>query len=282
MRALDRLRALVAPFADGPAAHALRIWREPGYRRHFALQAQLAGMPRRTAARVECDGLRLELADAASFLSAHRDIFVDEIYRFPFEHDAPSIVDLGANIGLATLWFKQRYPRARVVALEPDPAIFACLERNVRGNGFSDVELVNQAAWNADTELLFLPDGADGGRAGGPVQDGAPAGMKVKALAIDRFLAGRPIDFLKIDIEGAEDVVIAACRPLLPRVRFVFVEYHARRAAASGLGGIVSALEAANFRLHVENAGARRRPVLGSDASGAFEMQLNVFAWRKA
>jgi hypothetical protein len=106
--------------------------------------------------------------------------------------------------------------------------------------------------------------------------------MKVKALAIDRFLAGRPIDFLKIDIEGAEDVVIAACRPLLPRVRFVFVEYHARRAAASGLGGIVSALEAANFRLHVENPGARRRPVLGSDASGAFEMQLNVFAWRKA
>jgi FkbM family methyltransferase len=282
MRALERLKALAAPFVAAPAVHALRLWREPAYRRHFALSARLAGMPRRSPAIVQCDGLRIELADADSFLSAHNDIFVEQIYRFPFDNDAPSIVDLGANIGLATLWFKRQYPRARILAVEPDPAIFACLERNVRGNGFSDVELVNGAVWSADTELVFLPDGADGGRAvessGARETTGA---MRVKGIAADRLLDSRPVDFLKMDIEGAEDVVIEACRPLLPRVRRLFVEYHARKAAAPALGGIVKAIEAAGFLLHVENVGARRRPFVAGEARGAFSMQLNLFAWRR-
>jgi FkbM family methyltransferase len=233
---------------------------------------------------VQCDGLRIEVADADSFLSAHYDIFVEQIYRFPFEHDAPSIVDLGANIGLATLWFKRHYPRARIVALEPDPAIFAHLERNVRGNGFSDVELLNQAAWDKDTELFFLPDGADGGRALGAssVGESATAGrIRIKAMAVARLLEARPVDFLKIDIEGAEDVVMEACRPLLPRVQRLFVEYHARKAAPPALGGIVKAIEAAGFLLHVENVTPRKQPFVAGEPPGAFDMQLNLFAWRK-
>jgi FkbM family methyltransferase len=284
MRSLDRLRAAVAPFAHGPATSLARLWREPEYRNHLALQVQLAGLPRHEAATVDCGGFRLELVDAPSFLAAHYDIFVEQIYRFPFAHDAPSIVDLGANIGLATLWFKRHYPHARIVALEPDPAIFACLERNVRGNGFSDVELVDRAAWDADTELTFFPDGADGGHAGEreSMSESSAAGrsVKVKALAIDRFLGARPIDFLKMDIEGAEDVVVAACRPLLRRVGCVFIEYHSRRAAPSRLGPIVAALEEAGFRLRVESAGKRTRPFFRADPQGAFDMQLNLFAWR--
>jgi FkbM family methyltransferase len=282
MRWLDRLRAAVAPFAHGPATSLARFWREPEYRQHLALQVQLAGLPRHEAATVDCGGFRLELVDAPSFLAAHYDIFVEEIYRFPFAHDAPSVVDLGANVGLATLWFKRHYPRARIVALEPDPAIFACLERNVRANGLSDVELVNQAAWDADTELDFFPDGADGGHAAerDMSESGARRPVKVKALAIDRFLGARPIDFLKIDIEGAEDVVVAACRPLLPRVGCLFIEYHSRSATPSRLGAIVAALEEAGFRLHVENARRRTRPFCRADTQGAFDMQLNLFAWR--
>ena len=283
MRWLDQLRAAVLPFAAGPASHALRLWREPAYRQHAVLQARLAGLPRRWPANVVCDGFRIQAVDAASFLAAHREIFVEEVYRFPFDHQAPSIVDLGANIGLATLWFKRHYPQARIIALEPDPAIFACLTRNVRDNGFSDVELINKAAWNADTKLRFLPDGADGGYAVGGlevVENGVARGIEVEALAIDRLLADRPIDFLKMDIEGAENVVLAACRPLLPRVRCLFVEYHAHKAAPSLLGGIVSSIEAAGFRLHVESVAARAHPFLRAERPGLFDMQLNLFAWR--
>jgi FkbM family methyltransferase len=232
---------------------------------------------------VRCGSFWVDLVDSASFLSAHQEIFVEEIYRFPFEGDSPSIVDLGANIGLATLWFKRQYPGARIVALEPDPDVFACLERNVRQNRLAGLELVNKAAWSEDATLRFVQDGADGGRAADPA-DARLADrrqvVEVQALAIEPFLAGRPIDFLKIDIEGAEAVVLAACRAHLPRIRWLFVEYHARKGQPSELGGIVEVIESAGFRLHVESLGARKRPFAGPEPSGDFDLQLNLYAWR--
>lgn len=274
MPSLEGLRAALAPFLEGPLRHAGRILREPEYRRHLALELRLAGRPRRQPGRARLGALEVEFVDAASFLSAHQEIFVEELYRFPFQGDAPHVVDLGANIGLATLWLKRAYPRARILALEPDPEIFARLERNVRANGLADVELVNAAAWNADTELAFQPDGADGGRAA------ARGPRKVRALAIDRLLRDRPVDFLKIDIEGAEEVVVPACAPVLQRVRAVFVEYHARRNSPSTLGRILRTLEEAGLRLQVQNLGARPRPFSHGGAPGDFDQQLNVFAWR--
>ena len=230
-------------------------------------------MARRQPGSALCGGLRVEFADAASFLSAHHDIFVEEAYRFPSRGEAPSIVDLGANIGLATLWFKLAYPRARVLALEPDPAIFSVLERNVRSNGLTDVELLNCAAWKSEGELAFHPDGADGGRSGGNA-----GGLKVRAVAVDRLLAGREIDFLKIDIEGAETEVLPACRPILPHVGAMFVEYHMARSAPSRLGELAGLLEQAGFRLRVRDIGPRMQAYGGS----GFDMQLNIFAWRPA
>lgn len=276
-------RALVLPFIEGPGGHALRLWRDRAYREHMRLQLELAGMPRYRGTCVALQEFDVELVDAASFLSAHYEIFVEQIYRFACDEPSPSILDLGANIGLATLWFKRRYPGARVVALEPDPAIYACLERNVRQNGLTGVELVNKAVWTTDATLRFARDGADGGRVVRAGEEGnalMPATVEVEALAIDRLLAGRHIDFIKMDIEGAESAVLPACRDALNDVRWLFVEYHARKGWPSELGSIVRAIESAGFRLHVESAGPRRRPALGAQAGGDFEMQLNLFGWR--
>jgi FkbM family methyltransferase len=225
--------------------------------------------------------MRVELIDSASFLSAHRDIFVEEIYRIPSADAALAIVDLGANIGLATLWLKRRFPDARIVALEPDPLAYACLEANVRRNGLSGVELLKKAAWNANTTLHFVPDGADGGFAADRL-NGKPAAssVAVEAIAIQELLAERPVDFLKIDIEGAERRVLAACRGILPRVRWLFVEYHGRVGEPAGLGELASTIEAAGFRFHVQTVGQRQRPFLPAHPQRAFDTQLNVFAWR--
>jgi FkbM family methyltransferase len=274
-------RAFVLPFVEGPARHCLRMAREPAYREHFLLQARLAGLRRHESAVVAVDGMRVELTDAASFLSAHREIFVEEIYRIPGTHAAPAIVDLGANIGLATLWLKRRFPDAQVLALEPDPQAYACLEANVRRNGLAGVELLKKAAWNANTVLHFVPDGADGGFATCQL-NGKPAArsVAVEAIAIQELLAERPVDFLKIDIEGAERQVLAACRGILPRVGWLFVEYHGRVREPGGLGELASTIEAAGFRFHVHTVGRRERPFLPAQPEPAFDTQLNVFAWR--
>jgi FkbM family methyltransferase len=274
-------RAFARPFIEGPALHFLRMAREPAYREHFVLQARLAGLRRNERTVVSVDGMRVELVDAASFLSAHREIFVEEIYRIPSGHPAPAIVDLGANIGLATLWLKRRFPDAQVLALEPDPEVYACLEANVRGNGLSGVELRRNAAWNANTTLRFVPDGADGGFASEWL-NGTLGGrsLAVEAVAVQELLADRPVDFLKIDIEGAERQVLGACRGILPRVRWLFVEYHDRAGEPAGLGELSSIIEAAGFRFHVQTVGRRERPFLPARPERRFDTQLNVFAWR--
>lgn len=274
-------RSFARPFIEGPALHCLRMAREPAYREHFLLQARLAGLKRGERAVVGVDGMRVELVDAASFLSAHREIFVEEIYRIPSAHAAPAIVDLGANIGLATLWLKRRFPDAQILALEPDPEVYACLEANVRRNGLAGVELLKKAAWNANTMLHFVPDGADGGFAAARL-NGKPAArsLAVEAIAIQELLAERPVDFLKIDIEGAERQVLAACRGILPRVRWLFVEYHGRVGEPAGLGELASIIEAAGFRFHLQTIGRRERPFLPAQPERTFDTQLNVFAWR--
>ncbi len=275
-------KTLIRPWIVSSREHIRRLINEPPYRRFAWLQLKLMHQPRHTSVALTTDGLDLLLVDAASFLSAYRDIFVDRVYDFPCGRNAPLIVDLGANIGLATIWLKRRHPKARLIALEPDPAIYSVLEENIRANGFAEVELLNKAAWNADTTLLFEPDGADGGRQANIESGNA---ITVEAVAIDHLLQdcmdGDSIDFLKIDVEGAEDIILEAIRPLLPRVRSLFVEYHGRKGLPSTLGRIIRLIEEAGFEIDLQSLAPATHGFQAIENPGPFHTQLNLFAWRR-
>ena len=58
-----------------------------------------------------------------------REIFSQGIYYFEADNDAPVIIDAGAHIGLATLYFKSLYPDARITAIEPYPRSFELLNK---------------------------------------------------------------------------------------------------------------------------------------------------------
>ena len=269
---------LVAPFLYGPARHAYRLFTQESYRTHAWLASRLAGAPRRRERRVRVHGWDLLVPDAASFLSTYRELFVNGAYAFPAEGRAPRILDLGANIGLSVLFFKKMHPQARIMAFEADPAIFAYLERNVRGNGLEDVELVRAAAWTENTRLRFLRDGADGGRLAASAEAGA---IEVEAVDLPALLKGREFDFLKIDVEGAEGRLLPACRALLATARRVFLEYHSRPGEPQALSGILSLLSQEGFRLHVQGTHSSPAPFLGVGTHAGFDLQLNVFAWRE-
>src|SRR5262245_29004385 len=83
------------------------------------------------------------------------DIFGAGDYRFDSHRRSPRILDCGAHIGLSVLYFKRRFPDARITAFEPSPDTFELLTSNVRGNGFSDVELVNSAVSDRSGTLDF-------------------------------------------------------------------------------------------------------------------------------
>ncbi len=243
------------------------------------LVAELRSTPRYTERHVQVYGWHLTLPDTASFLSAFQEIFERQSYAFPTDKSAPCIVDLGANIGLSVLFFKRLYPRARIIAFEADPHIFRYLEQNVHGNGYTDVLLQNKAAWNSTTTLSFRPEGADAGRV---VTEAGEGVIAVAAVDIADLLRAYPVDFLKIDIEGAEEHVLPAAREFLPAIPCVFVEYHSSPDKAQTLHQLLNLLHECGFRVQIHSARTCARPFMQSTTYAGFDMQLNIFAYRAA
>lgn len=270
---------LIKPLLREPLRHLSRLVSDPEYRRWCWLDARLAFAPRFAERRARVHGWDLAIPDAASFRWSYLDLFVNRIYEFKWPAGQPRILDLGANIGLSVLYFKQLYPQAQITALEADPAIFRYAVQNVHGNGFRDVELVNKAAWNENTVLRFHSEGADGGRV---AADGDGQVTEVEALDVGELLAAGNFDFLKIDIEGAEQVVLPAAAPYLAGIKYVFLEYHSRPEQPQNLGALLGLLEAQGFRVNVQSLREAPRPFTGPAVQDGFDMQLNIFAWRES
>ncbi len=226
--------------------------------------------------RVDLFGRSFAFADAAGFLHSLREIFVDEVYRFDSPDAAPHIIDAGANIGLSVLYFKRLHPQATVIAYEPDPQMFALLEQNTRG--IDGVELHRAAAWTEDTELTFYQEGS---LAGSTEVDFLNAGssITVKAERLRDRLADRPVSFLKIDIEGAENEVLFDIADALDRVGLLFFEYHSAKGKPQQLGRILEMVTAAGFRYAINGCHTAARPFVETMPM-AFDLQLNVSCFR--
>src|SRR5579872_5565430 len=83
--------------------------------------------------------------DPGTMRGLFREIFLRQDYRCDFSDDAPVIVDCGANIGFAVLYFKVMFPRSTVYAFEPSPEAFRLLSLNIAANHLSDVKVFNTA-----------------------------------------------------------------------------------------------------------------------------------------
>jgi len=268
---------LLLPFVVEPVKHAKRLATDRNYRAYSFLATRMAGTPRYTRRTVRVQGREIAVPDVASFLSTYRELFVEQMYRFEFPGPAPRILDLGANIGLSVLYFKELFPEARITAYEAEPAIFAYLEQNVRAQGLSGVKLVQGAVWHEDGELSFHAEGSDGGRI---ASDGKPGNVSVPAFDIRGILAAEAFDVLKMDIEGAEASVMEACRGLLDGFRYVFVEFHSAPGSPQRLHAILDVLSQAGFRYYLEGVHNIPSPFYHLPVYGGFDLQLNIFAWR--
>jgi FkbM family methyltransferase len=273
------------------ARHWGRWLTNRAYRRRYNEIARLTLMPRYVPTSTTLLGARVDLADAYSFLGMYREIFLQQMYAFRAETPRPYIIDGGANVGIGVLYFKSVYPDSEIVAFEPDPEVFALLERNIRHAGCRDVELHNLALWSAPTRLEFLREGADGGR----IATAADAAEKrfndslfdkwsappaVNTTRLRDYLQ-RPVDLLKLDVEGAETEVITDCADLLRNVKNVFVEYHSIAAEPQTLHLMLEPLVAAGFRLQIQQVTPTApRPFLSTYLRWGMDMQLNVFGSR--
>jgi FkbM family methyltransferase len=112
------------------------------------------------------------------------------------------IVDLGGNIGTAAADFAASYPSARVITVEMDRSNYELCSRNTSGFG-SRVTALHAAIWHKNEIVRYDGDGEDGFH----ITDGADPSRSVEGITMKeliRRLEIPAIDYLKIDIEGAE------------------------------------------------------------------------------
>ncbi|WP_269540983.1 FkbM family methyltransferase [Cerasicoccus fimbriatus] len=189
------------------------------------------------------------------------------------------IIDGGANIGLATLFLKQRYPQAKVTTIEADPNINEILIKNCNTYDCQNVTHRHGALWDEPGSLSFLSDNADGGAAG----DSSDASNEVPALLLSEIIADQHVDFLKLDIEGAEMRVIQEAKHALPQVDRIFIEYHSIKGEEQELGKILKILTESGLRYYVEaTCFIPKKPFISEPQDGRFDHQVNIFAWREA
>ena len=152
------------------------------------------------------------------------------------ENQSPRILDCGAHIGLATIYFRSMFPFARITAIEPQAQNIEYLQKNLETNRMTDVEVVQKALWSSTgmRPLHIDEDQENHWSSTSSLNQGAWTGkqpttsVSVETIPLSTYLT-EPIDILKIDVEGAETEVLRECRNQLNMVNHLFVEFHATR-----------------------------------------------------
>ena len=167
-------------------------------------------------------------------LSVLWEVFVEEVYRFSMRPKV--VVDVGAHIGIFTLYVKKVFPKSQVIAIEPCPLSFRLLKLNIRINNLSDIIVVPCAlsssrgyitlysglGWReaSTTKLEFATHFAEYGK----------TTLKVSTTTLDdlaRSICVTSIDLIKIDVEGAElDVLKGGGKTLTRTKELVIAAYH--------------------------------------------------------
>lgn len=160
-----------------------------------------------------------------------RDVLWREDYRFSFRREPQVIVDAGANIGSASIYFASRFPAAKIVAIEPEPANYQLLERNT---SHLNVECLERALWPVQQTLRL--DFSEQAECAVRTVSAGPAGhgpvLHEVATVTPQELVKRckHIDILKLDIEGAESALFSSNNDLswLSHVDVIIIELHDR------------------------------------------------------
>ena len=222
----------------------------------------------------------IKVPDAASLVFLNRELFGQEIYKFESKNKTPLIIDCGANIGMSVIYFKKLFPNAKIIAFEPDKKIFDYLKHNVESFEFKNVELINKGLWKEETTLKFFSEGADGGRVA--IENDTYNLIEIETVKLSNYIKNNDVDFLKIDIEGAETEVLVECQNELKNVKNIFIEYHSFSDSKQSLSTILKILEENEFRYYIEHIGIKSpHPFSEIKECLGFDNQLNIFGYKK-
>jgi FkbM family methyltransferase len=167
--------------------------------------------------------------DASDFVVLRQIIGRQEV-AFSLRPPPDTIIDAGANIGLASILFAHRWPEARILAVEPEARNFSLLQKNTAP--YPQIECLHAALWNNSEPLSITNPTADASSFQVAPSEGSKDSDTVPGVTVSDLmdaLKTKRLGLLKLDIEGAEKQVLdATCHTWLPRVNTLALEPHER------------------------------------------------------
>ena len=187
-----------------------------------------SGAPRtlRTTLREARRPFNVRVGSKATDLRVLEQVFSRQEYALPKSITPRTIIDAGANIGCATIFFASHYPGVHIIAIEPEASNFEVLQSNCAG--LSNVVPIQAAVWSHPATLTFVDPycGSWAFAMKERVEDGTPVrGITISQL-VEEFSLDR-IDVLKMDIEGGEKEIFSASDlSWLDKVGMLAIELH--------------------------------------------------------
>lgn len=170
--------------------------------------------------------LRNNKSDKAIFFQVFYEKQYD-LYGIDFPQ-ATKIIDAGANIGCASIYFSLRFPNADIIAIEPEESNFGLLKRNALL--YTNIQSIQAGIWDKNEKLsLANPEGgaAEFMFESKTVDNGAVDGITIKSILDLQHWS--KVDIIKLDIEGAEKEVFSANDlSWLKNVKLLIIELHDR------------------------------------------------------
>jgi FkbM family methyltransferase len=201
-------------------------------------------------------GFRLQFCAIKPVKYLFIEHFINQEYLFTSKRKSPLIIDCGSNIGVSILFFKFIYPTSRIIAFEPDPITYGCLEHNIHNNQLLNVESHRKALAGYDGCINFYTHpGEAGSLRMSVIQERMPyQAQTVECTRLSNFIS-EEVDFLKIDVEGAEQEILMdleSSRKLCLIQQMVIEYHHHINKSVDELSRIFRLLEQSGFGYQVE------------------------------
>lgn len=169
----------------------------------------------------------VNLRKGTSDIAVFYQIFIKQQYSFKMPADIKTIIDCGANIGLASIFFATKFPSAKIIAVEPESSNFQMLKKNCAP--YKNIVALQKAIW-FKSGTLQLQDPGLGHYGFTTIESESISNGGVDAVSIDDLVEQyrlNEIDLLKIDIEGAEKELFGSnFDGWLPKTKLIAIEVH--------------------------------------------------------
>jgi FkbM family methyltransferase len=170
-----------------------------------------------------------------------REVWLEEAYKLPVNMRPKIVIDLGANIGLTSLWLAKRYGCDKIIAIEPSIENARIARQNLERNGVC-ADVIEAAVGPTDG-MVHFSEARDSnvGRIG---FGDRTVPMQSMFSVLSRLPSPGYVDLVKMDIEGAEQELLTGDLSWLQKVKSLIIEFHPTLVDYPGL---VNSLREAGF-----------------------------------